>query len=124
MIEVTKFQQRVGALEKQLHSKLGVRGRSLEKRFARAGRLLPKHVRRSGQVITRAQAALPNPRLARLHDQKAIERAFADVNCYLNGVDPAERRKDAVLGVLGSMVFNLLLLGAALAGLLYWQGVI
>ena len=124
MIEIETFQTRAAALEKLMQEKLGVRGRSLEKRFARAGRLLPKRIRRAGRLITEAQAALHHPKLARLQDPKALNTAFADVTAHLKTIDPADRRKGLVLGILGGMTFNLILLTAAIVALLRWQGVI
>ncbi|MEO3413767.1 hypothetical protein AAFO92_03810 [Roseovarius sp. CAU 1744] len=121
MIEPEQFQVRVKALESQLQEKLGVRGSDLQKQLARAGRRLPRRVRRSGHVIADAQAAAAHPKLARLRDEKAIDAAFRDISAHLRTIDPADRRKGVVLGILGSAVFNLILLAAALTGFLYWQ---
>ena len=124
MIEPEKLQARVERLESQLQEKLGVRGQTLQKRLARAGRRLPKRVRRSGQIIADAQATASHPKLARLRDDKAIDAAFRDVSVHLQTIDPADRRKGIVLGILGSAVFNLILLLAALITFLNWQGII
>ena len=124
MIEIETFQTRVATLEKLMQDKLGGRGRSLEKRFARAGRLLPKRIRRAGRRITEAQAALHHPKLARLQDPKALNAAFAEITAHLKTIDPADRRKGLVLGILGGLTFNLILLAAAVIALLHWQNVI
>ncbi len=124
MIEPEKLQARVVKLESQLQEKLGVRGANLQKRLARAGRRLPRRVRRSGQVIADAQTSVAHPKLARMLDDKAIEAAFRDVSAHLQTIDPADRRKGIVLGILGSAVFNLILLVVALTAFLYWQGIV
>lgn len=124
MIELAKFQARIEKLEAELQAKLGVRGHTLKKRLARAGRRLPKRVRRAGQVITEAEAVATHPKLARLRDDKAIDAAFREVSAHLQTIDPADRRKGMILGILGSSVFNLILLAAAVIALLYWQGLI
>lgn len=124
MMEKEIFRGRVKSLEQLMQSQLGVRARTLEKAFARAGRRLPKRIRRAGKVITDAQAVHQHPKLARLHDPKALNTAFADVTAHLQALDPADRRKGAMLGVLGGLVFNLIVLLAAIVVLLLWQGVI
>lgn len=124
MIELAAFQARVAKLEEQLQAKLGVRGRSLQKRLARAGRRLPKRVRRAGQVITKAEVTLAHPKLARLGDERAIDAAFREIIAHLQTIDPVDRRKGIILGILGSAVFNLILLIVALLVLMRWQGLI
>ena len=42
----------------------------------------------------------------------------------LKDIDPKERRKDAVLSILGSVVMNLILLGAVILAFLWWRGAI
>lgn len=116
------FRHRVARLEALLQEKLGVRGRSLEKRFARAGRSLPRRVQKAGRIITSAEANLHHPKLSRLHDPKTLESAFSEVTAHLKTVDPADRRKGVILGVFGGLVFNLLLLVAAVLLVLRWQG--
>ncbi len=123
MIEIEKLQGRANRLETLMQEKLGVRGKTLAKRLARAGRRLPRRVQRAGRVITDAQAAAGHPKLARLHDPKALDAAFSEITAHLRQIDPADRRKGVVLGVAGGLVFNLILLFAAIAALLYWQGV-
>ncbi len=115
---------RVTALETLMQEKLGVRGKTLSSRFNRAGRLLPKRIQKAGRVITDAQNTVAHPKLARLCDPKALNAAFSDVTSHLETIDPADRRRGKVLGVLGGMVFNLILLMGAIVALLLWQGVI
>ena len=124
MIEIEKFHSRVAALETLMQTKLGVRGPSLSARFKRAGRRLPRRIQKAGRVISEAQTLSANPKLARMLDPKRLNAAFADVTTHLETIDPVDRRKGLVLGVLGGMVFNLILLIAAILALLYWQDVI
>lgn len=124
MIETEKFNTRVTRLEELLQEKLSVRGKTLRARFARAGRRLPRRVQKAGRVITDAQANSDHPKLSRLSDPKAVDSAFREVTAHLKTIDPADRRKGAILSLLGSLVFNLLLLVAALIILLHWQSVI
>lgn len=70
------------------------------------------------------QSVSGNPKLARLHDPVAVDRAFKDITTHLDTIDPAERRKGMILGVMGGLVFNLLVLVGAIVLLLRWQDVI
>ena len=65
-----------------------------------------------------------HPKLARLIKADQIDRAFTHLNEHLETIDPADRRKGAILGMLGGMVFNLILLIGALIAVLHWQGMI
>ncbi len=107
-----------------MREKLGVRGRTFEIRLRRAGRRLPRFARKAGRRIAEARAKMVHPRLAAQVDHTAVDRAMETLRNHLSDIDPAERRKSIVLGLLGSLAFNLILLGAAILGLLYWQGVI
>lgn len=124
MIEIEKFHRRVADLEALMQVKLGGRDKTLSARFRRAGRSLPARIQRAGRVISEAQKAAANPKLARLQNSRTLANAFAEVTTYLETVDPADRRKGKVLGILGGLVFNLLLLVGAVLALLHWQGVI
>ena len=124
MIDRDRFDQRAAALEEALQSKLGLRGRSLAARLGRAGRQLPGRIRRQGRVLTEAQQKLVHPKLARQIDDVRITGAFRDFDDYLGRIDPAERRKTAILRWLGGLVFNLIVIGAVLLALLRWQGLI
>lgn len=107
-----------------LHQRLGVKGGGLEAKVARAGRRLPARVRRAALEIAEAEKRAENPRLARQVDTRALDRAFAEVAAHLKAVDPAERRKDLILSVLGSIALGLLGLFAAVVAVMVWRGLI
>ena len=115
---------KVAHLNTLLEQKLSLRKGSLGKRADRAGRRLPKWVRRNLHQIDQAHSMAGNPRLARLIDAQALEKAYAAAERHLASIDPKERRKDRLLGLLGALAFNLLLLAALLLAVLRWQGVI
>jgi hypothetical protein len=107
-----------------MRERLRVRGSGLEARVASAGRLLPARVRRAALEIAEAEKREANPRLARQNDPAALARAYAEVERHLKAVNPSERRKDAVLGFLGSVALGLLALFAAVLVLLVWRDLI
>ncbi len=107
-----------------LEQKLGLRKGTLAQKANRAGRRLPAWVRRNLHDLDRAQAMADHPKLARRLDETALTKAYQAAADHLEQIDPTERRKDRVLGVLGGLAFNILLFAALLFGLLRWQGYI
>ncbi|MGJ8590887.1 MAG: hypothetical protein ACSHXW_22560, partial [Yoonia sp.] len=63
-----------------------------------------------------------NPKMARRLDGREVRAAFDSVMTHLRGIDVAEARKDRILGVAGSVAFNLLLVAAVFVGFLWWRG--
>ncbi|RKF16569.1 hypothetical protein D6850_03190 [Roseovarius spongiae] len=107
-----------------LRARLGVRGKRLRTRLRRAGRRLPRHARRAGQVVLGAERMMDHPRLRLRIDAQEVSAAFADLHASLAAIDPRERRKDAALGIAGGIVLNLMLVGAAVVGVLVWRGLV
>ena len=124
MIDPEAMNDEVARLETLLREKLGARGKTFEARLKHAGRRLPSFARKAGRQIVKARAKLGHPRLATQVDFAAVGRAAETLRNHLSGIDPAERRKSLFLGLLGSVVFNLLLLAIMIVALLRWQGVI
>lgn len=107
-----------------LEQKLGLRKGTLGHRANKAGRLLPGWVRRNLRQLDEAAQMSENPKLARMMDTGALDRAYSTALDYLKTINPKERRKDWWLSLASSMAFNLLLLAAIILGLLRWQGMI
>jgi hypothetical protein len=106
------------ALAALMRDKLGIRrGATLEAKLRIAGHLLPRAERRAGRLLAEAERLWPNPRLRRRLDPGALAAAEARLRGFLERVDPADRRRGMILGVLASLAFNLLLLAA---GLIAW----
>lgn len=110
------------AVSLMLQQKLGVRGAGLEAKLARAGRRLPRRIRRRVAEIAEAEKREGNPKLARMTDPAALAQAFDEVEAHLNRIDVADRRRGAVLGMLGSVAISLLVVFAALVSYLVWHG--
>lgn len=91
-----------------------LRGSTLEAQLRRAGRRLPRRQRRAGAIVLGAQDWMAHPKLARVLDRTQIDNAFADLLAYLQGLDPKEVRKTAILRLLGSILLNLIVLGVLL----------
>lgn len=107
-----------------IHERLGIKGRDLPHAMKRAGRLLPRRVHRAGAVIEKAQVLAEHPKLARMQDGEAVERAFAMIADYLETVDVADRKRGRLLGMLGSLAFIFIVITASVITYLNWRGYI
>ncbi|MDF1854517.1 hypothetical protein [Pseudooceanicola sp.] len=112
----------VGRLEKLLEAKFGFRNTHLDAALCKAGRRLPHAMRKAGREVVAAQRLATHPRLSRQIDMDRLRRDSAALASFLETIDPADRRKGAVLSTLASIAFNLLLLAAALLALARWRG--
>ena len=124
MIDKQDFHTKLEALEHKLQSKLGVRGKSLQARLKRAGRLLPKRLHKQGTILLETQEKLVHPKLAVQLDSARVASAFKTFDDHLNAIDPRDRRKGKILGWLGGLVFNLLILAGVLIFVLIWQDIL
>lgn len=114
MIDTEQFQGRITELQQALKNQMRLRGSTLEALLRRAGRRLPRRQRRAGAIILGAQDWMAHPKLARVLNRTQVDNAFADLFAYLQGLDPKEARKTAILRLLGSILFNLIALGLLL----------
>ena len=114
--------QRTEQLADLIEERLGIRGRGLEVKLRRAGRLLPRWVRREAEKLVEAQALMGHPKLMMQADPAALKTAYSQVEGWLKSVDPAERRKDRILGFLAVNTFNLLLVAVLFVAYLVWAG--
>lgn len=117
-------QQLADRVSAQIEARLGVGGRDLSHKLRRAGRLLPGHVRKDVRRILDALSMSQNPRLARQIDLPRIEAAERRILAHLKTIDPADRRKGAVLGLLGGLSFNLIAAFVLLIAILVWRGLV
>ena len=88
----------------------------------RAGRRLPVKVRKKGATLKKAAFFARNPKMARRLDGVEVQRAYDQVLTHLQGIDPDEDRKDRLLGIAGTIAFNLLIVAAAFVVFLWWRG--
>lgn len=102
--------------------KLSLRRGTLQTRLNRAGRRLPARIRAQAQLVAEAETLADHPKLALRIDQVRVARAHAEVRAHLRSIDPADRRRGAILGLLGGLAFNLLLLAGLTLAFLRWRG--
>ncbi|MDG1129067.1 MAG: hypothetical protein P8N68_08185 [Paracoccaceae bacterium] len=102
--------------------KLSLRRGTLQTRLNRAGRRLPARIRAQAQLVAEAETLADHPKLALRIDHVRVARAHAEVRAHLRSIDPADRRRGAILGLLGGLAFNLLLLAGLTLAFLRWRG--
>ena len=112
----------VAEIEGLMRDRLRVGGRTLEAQIRKAGRLLPRRIRREARYLAEAASFQHSPKLARMIDETRLARAHGTLRDYLRTIDPAERRKDRILGILGGLAFAFLVIAGALIAWLRWQG--
>ena len=107
-----------------LDEKLSLRRGPLQTRLNRAGRRLPARIRAQAQLIAEAETLATHPKLSLRIDRDRVARAHAEVRAHLRAIDAADRRRGAVLGLLGGLAFNMLLLAALTLAFLRWRGLV
>lgn len=122
MLSQKDIYKKTRAVHRQLETKLGVRGRDLDHALRKAGRRLPAAIRAQAGTLAEAEFFAENPKMARRLDGSALSTAFDSVMAHLRGINVAEARKDRILGIAGSVAFNLLVVAAAFIAFLWWRG--
>lgn len=107
-----------------LAERLSLKRGGLADRLRRAGRRLPARIRAQARIVAEAEALSAHPKLARRIDHDAVARAHIEVRDHLRGIDAGYLRRGALLGVLGSLAFNLLVFAALMLAVLRWRGVV
>lgn len=106
----------------ELRAKMGVRARTLPRAMKRAGRRLPRSAHTAAAVITTAKMQCGHPKLAMMIDETSVQTAQQVLLTSLSRIDPKQRRKDAILSMLGAQAFNLIGVGVLVVGVLLWRG--
>jgi len=106
-----------------LKENLGIRrGRTLEAKLRHAGRRLPRRARRAGRRLAEAERLWANPKLRVRLDPDRLAADERRLRAFLFEVDPADRRRGAILGVLVSLAVNALVIAGGVIGWLAVSG--
>ena len=104
--------------------KIGGSKVSLEKSVSKKGHRLPRWVRKRARHLSHAEALLAHPKLRLTQDIPRLTREADELIAYLKGIDLVDQRKGWWLGMLGAMVFNLLVFMALLIAGLWFFGIL
>ena len=114
--------QMISTVLGDLRAKLGVRGKNLAAAMAKARHRLPRRIYRQGMILVAAEPLAAHPKLRLTLDQPALRAAADEISAHLATIDLAEKRKSWLLGMLGGLSFNLILMVALLISFLVWRG--
>lgn len=122
MSNALDIQTHVARIEALLGSRFGATRGTLAQRVIKVGRLLPRRTRRDLAQVAEAAQMATHPRLALRLDHAAVLAAAERAEAHLRAVDGRDRRRGQILGMLGALVFNLMLLAVILLVVLRWRG--
>lgn len=107
-----------------LRDKLRVRGRSLQVQQRKIGRRLPKKLRGDIADLIIALDIADHPKLGRQVEVDAISAGATRVIAHLQEIDPWERFKDRMLGILGAVSAVLIFTFIVVVYVLWQRGLI
>jgi hypothetical protein len=116
--------EKINDIRHLLVERLRVKGRSLSVQLRKAGRRLPRAVTREARYLAEVQSLAANPKLARRIDIAKVAAAHNRIREHLLAIDPKEARKDRILGLLGVLSFNLIVIFVLGVTLLWYRGII
>lgn len=118
----TSVQQMADRVSELMAEHLKVRGEGLAGKLRRGGRLLPRKLRAQAQYLAEAAEQARHPHLRIRIDMARVTEAYDGLCRHLTSLNRWERRRVALLNLLGSVAFNLLAVGALLIAVLVWRG--
>ena len=107
-----------------LKEKLGAGGTTLARLAPKTRHRLPWRLRTHLTTLTRAEPMAAHPKLSLTLDPVATRAAVSELRKHLEAIDVADRRKGWFLGVLGGLVFNMILLVTLLFVIARWRGIL
>ncbi|MFM7334201.1 MAG: hypothetical protein ACKO2N_07155 [Tabrizicola sp.] len=116
------IQQMADRVAQLLEERLGLGGKGLAAKMKRAGRLLPRKVRDAGKLLAVSAQKAQNPKLLSQIDMGDVTEAYDVCLKHLIAIDPIDRKRGYFAGMIGSVMFGVLVLVIAIAVLLAWRG--
>jgi hypothetical protein len=116
------IQQMADRVAQLLDERLGIGGRDLGSRLRKGGRMLPKRVRESAQMLAEAAEKAQNPKLLGQIDMGAVSDAYDACLKHLTAIDPADRKRSALSGMIGFVGGGIFLLAVGIVAVLVWRG--
>ncbi len=104
--------------------KFSVKTDDLGKAMRKIGRRLPKWAHRHAEVLVKAESMSGHPKLSPMLDASAISKASTGLRTAFQSIDPKDRRKGAILSLLGALSFNLIAVAVLVVLVLRWRGIL
>lgn len=122
MNDAERHTKRMAELAVKLQTKLRLRRAPFARLIDRAKRRLPRRVAQNAARLAEAQEFNAHPKLSRTLDYAALSQSADVVEAHLNSIDLADQRKGRLLGLLGTLAFNLICIASLLVIVLMWRG--
>jgi hypothetical protein len=116
------IQQMADRVAQLMGERLGISGRDLSAALSKGGRMLPRRVRESAQMLADAAEKAKNPKRLGQIDMGAVSDAYDACLKHLTAIDPNERRRSTVSGMVGFVGWGIFLLVIAIVAVLVWRG--
>ena len=116
------IQQMADRVAELLEERLSIRGRDLATKLRRGGRALPRQVRAGAELLADAAEKAKHPKLLGQIDMGAVADAYDACVRHLTGIDPKDRRRDMLAGMVSFVGFGVMFLAIGLGILLVWRG--
>lgn len=120
----TTLEHELIPLEGLLEEKLRLKSGHLRNRLNKARYRLPRRLRKDVEFILQADYMTQNPQLAIMVSETRFQGAIRAISAHLAELDPAQERKDRLLNLTAILALNILLIGAAVVGVMVWRGLI
>lgn len=102
---------------------LGVRGKeTLSGKLRRGPGTISRALRKDVRYLVDMEKLWENPKLRRQIDMAQVEAAQDRLRRFLEAVDPRDRLIGRFVGILAPLMFNILLIFAAVVTWLVWTG--
>jgi len=124
MFDARDLEKKAARLHALVRDRFGVDQPDLARAARKLGRRVPKRVRTAMISVQAARQRATHPKLRLQIDPRALETNFDIAARHLEAVDKADRRKGAILGVLGGISFNLILVFVLVLVVLIWRGLL
>ena len=120
-ITVQQMADRVAAL---MEERLRVRGTGLRDKLRRSGRRLPRKVRKEAEYLAEVAVLAQNPKVQMLLDDERIAAAYDTCVRYLQAIGRRGRVSGFLIDVIGSAVFQILVVAALALAVANWRGLL
>jgi hypothetical protein len=118
------IQQMANRVSDLMTDRLGIKGHGLSDQLKHGGSRLPRRVQTAALALAQAAENAPNPKLLLQIDQEAVAANYDICLRHLRPMNRAHRLRGRLLGFSTSVLFGLLIMGALIAALMVWRGLI
>ena len=121
-MDIGSVQAKADEIYELMGERLPVRGTDLVSRTYKAGRLLPRRIRKEALYLGEAAKLVENPKLMKMVDFQRVNTAFRACLHYLKSINVAARRRELLLGILGSIGLAIFVVSGLGIFVLSWRG--